>query len=273
MNDFIKNLNTDMHRATYISTFRALLALEDYVARTGEYMPDMNESFREMFLNGTVNGTSSTIMFNSTFNDYLAKVQSMAGAIGILLNINVTQVRLMQSTPWTIDVYILMNITAVDSKNAASWNIDKEYVTSIPIANLRDPLYSKNTQNRVPNTIRRLNTTLLVNGTNTSALQDHISGSYYIASNLSPNLIMRFEGAMSSDINGIESLVNVADLSAQGIPEYVNRVKVDYIYFNDLPTDKICNVTYIPQNLHFVISSNRTALYQIDGLNYSTTCP
>jgi len=275
MNDFIKNLNTDMHRATYISTFRALLALEDHVATTGDYLTDVNESFREMFFYGNLeNETSSAIMLNSTFSDYLAKVQLMARSTGIILNINVTQIRLMQSNPWNIDVYVLMNITAVDTKNTSSWNINREYVTTVPIANLRDPLYSKNTHNKIPNTIRQLPTTIFVNGSNTSALQDHISGSYYVASNYSPNFIMRFEGLTDADINGIESIVDVVDLSAQGLPRYDDRVKVDYIYFNDLSTDKICNVTSIPQNMYFVIPSNRKYIYQIENLSYSnSTCP
>ena len=275
MNDFMKNLNSDMHRATYISTFRALLALEDHVAMTGEYLTDMNASFREMFFYGDIiNGTTSEIMANSTFSDYLAKAQSLAIASGIVLHMNVIQIRLMQSDPWDIDVYILMNISAVDTKNTASWNMDKEYVTSVPISNLRDPLYSRNTNNKVPNTIRQLSSTILVNGSNTSELQELISGSYYIASNLSPNFIMRFQGLTGNDSNGIESIVNVADLADQGIVEYDDRVKVDYIYFNNLASDKICNVTSIPSNMHFVIPSNRKNLYQIGNLTYSnSTCP
>ena len=274
MNDFIKNLNSDIHRATYISTFRALLALEDHVATTGEYLDDVNASFREMFFYGDIiNGSSSAIMINSTFSDYLAKVQSMARSSGVILNINVTHISVNQSSPWLIDVYVLMNITALDTKNTASWNINKEYVTTVPISNLRDPLYSKNTHNKIPNTIRQLNVSKLVNGSNTSALQEHISGSYYIASNFSPSFIMRFEGQIGSNPNGIESIVDVVDLSAQGLPKYDDRVKVDYIYFNDLASDKICNVEYIPSNMYFVIPSNRKDLYQIGGLNYSVACP
>jgi hypothetical protein len=276
MNDFMKNLNNDMHRATYISTFRALLALEDHVATTGQYLTDMNASFREMFFYGNViNGTSSAIMLNSTFSDYLSKVQVLARSTGIILNVNVTQIHVSQSTPWAIDVYVLMNITAVDTKNTSSWNINKEYFTSVSIDNLRDPLYSKNTHNKVPNTVRQVNATLLVNGSNTTILQEHLLGSYYLASNHSPNFIMRFEGKADADINGIESVVDVTDLAAQGISTYDARVKVDYIYFNDIAvSNKICNVTSIPLNLHFVIPEDRKDLYQIENLTYlNTTCP
>jgi hypothetical protein len=273
MNDFMRNLDTDIHRASYISAFRSMLALEDYVTTTGQYLSDINSSFKETFFYGTVNFTNSTIMQNSTFHDYLLKVQSLAWSTGIVLNMNVTNIRMSQSDPWTINVYVILNITATDAKNTASWNINTEYVTEIPIENLRDPLYSKNTLNRVPNTIRRLDTAILVDGMNTTNLQTHINGSYYLASTYAPNFVMRFEGRVDSDPNGIESIVDIKTLSNQEITVYEDRVKVDYIYFNDLFTDEICDVETISSDAYFIIPSNRINLYQIASLNYTTPCP
>jgi hypothetical protein len=273
MNDFMRSLNTDVHRASYISAFRSMLALEDYVTTTGQYFADINSSFRETFFYGTINSTNSTIMQNSTFNDYLLKVQNLAQSTGISLGMNVTNIHMSQPDPWTINVYVMLNITATDVKNTASWNTYEEYVTNIPIENLRDPLYSKNTLNRVPNTIRRLNTSTLVDGTDTTNLQTHINGSYYIASTYAPNFIMRFEGRIDADPNGIESIVDIQALSDQEITVYEDRVKIDYIYFNDISTDKVCNVENLSSEMYFVIPSNRINLYQIVGLNYSTSCP
>jgi hypothetical protein len=250
-----------------------MLALEDHVTTTGQYLLHTNESFRETFFYGTINGTSSSIMLNSTFSDYLSRVQEMAKLTGITLNISVTNIRLTQSDPWEINVFMMMNITATDNRRTASWNINKEYETVIPIDTLRDPLYSKNTFNRVPNTIRR-SPDMLVNGTNTTVLQRQIADSDYIASAYAPNFLMRFEGNNNPDPNGIESIVDITDLSDQEIPVFEDRVKIDYIYFNDLdPGNKTCNVQTIPTDYYFVIPSNRVALYQIEGLNYSVACP
>ncbi|MGV8171898.1 MAG: hypothetical protein ACP5OA_04355 [Candidatus Woesearchaeota archaeon] len=275
MNDFIRNLNTDIHRASYISSFRAMLALEDYVTRT-TYLVNINESFKETFFYGTINSTNSTLMENSSFSGYLGRVQQLAGQIGITLDINVTDIRIKQSSPWIIDVYIMMNITASDDRNTASWHILTEYVTAIPIDNLRDPLYSKNTFNRVPNTIRRLDSTVLVNGTDVTQLRKHVGDSYYIASPSAPNFVMRFEGKTDADISGIESIVNISEIlaaSEEGDLYYdEDAVKVDYIYFNRLTTDKVCDVEYM-SGYHFVIPSDRVSLYQIDTLNYSVSCP
>lgn len=274
MNDFMKNLDLDMHRAAYIAAFRAMLALEDHVTTTGQYLPDVDESFRETFFYGTINGTESPIMTNSTFEDYLIKVRLLSQSIGVTLNINVTNISMNQSDPWSIDIYMLMNITASDDRNTAAWNIYKEYVTKVPIDNLRDPLYSKNTFNRVPNTIRRpLNDTLVDAGNDTMNLVTHIEGSYYIESAYAPNFIMRFEGDVDPDPNGIESVVNIRSLSDQEISVYEDRVKIDYIYFNNMATDKVCYIENVPANDYLIIPTNRISLYQIGGLNYSVSCP
>jgi hypothetical protein len=274
MDDFVKSFNSDIHRATYIASFRSLVALEDSVTTQGYYLSDMNRSFKETFYYGTINGSSSVIMENSSFQDYVLRVSEIAQSVGMNVKVNVTDILLSQSNPWSIDVEVHMRINISDNSRLAEWVMNNSYKTNIPIYNLRDPLYSKNTLNRVPNTIRKLNTSVLVSGVDTTKLVDLISGSYYITSTSAPNFLMRFEGRTAPDANGIESIVNIRTLSDQDIAVDYNRIKVDYIYFNDIENySKICNVTNIPSAYYFVIPSNSTALYQVQGLNYSSSCP
>jgi hypothetical protein len=281
MNDFVRNLNDDVHRATYISARRAMIALEQRIYQSGsaEYFPDIGTPFREAFFYGTINGTAYEITVNSTFSDYLAKTQELAQATGITMDINVTNVRMTQTDPWNINIFVTMNIYARDTKNTASWNISKEYVTKVPIEGMIDPTYPHN----VPGQVNKFNITILVNGSNSTNLKKFIEGpdvgAYYITSSFAPNFLMRFEGNFSQDPdhNGIESIVNLDVLSRAGYiidSNASNRVKVDYMYFNTyVPTGQIiCNVNTLPSD--FVIPLNRVNLYQINGsLNYSTTCP
>src|SRR4030042_2725336 len=76
INDFIKSMGTDAKRVIYISGFRSLIALEDYVARSGSYLNDTEELFRIAFYNGTVNGTHVEVLINSSYYDYLQKLRS-----------------------------------------------------------------------------------------------------------------------------------------------------------------------------------------------------
>jgi hypothetical protein len=277
MNDFMKNLEDDIHRATYISAFRTLLALEDHVSTNA------SKEFREAFFYGTINGTTEgTILNESTFEVYLSRVQNISKSTGINLDINVTDVRLTQSNPWSIDVHLMMNITAVDVKNTSSWHINKEYVTSLPIDTLKDPLYFRIIGNASPN-IRKLDVLFLVNGTNVTNLKTHIEGVYYINSPYAPSYIMRMEGNNSPDPNGngIESIVNFQDLEnlLPTNPDLLidpNKVKIDYIYFDTTvnPNNKSCNFTGIPTTDYFVIPSDRIMMYQLGNVSHlNTTCP
>jgi hypothetical protein len=272
MNDFIKNFNSDVHRATYVSAFRTMIALEDYVTTNSRYLDNVNASFKETFYNGTINSTSVEIMDNSSFRDYITKVNNLAQDMGMTLNVSVENIELSQSDPWSIDVKIYLIINLTDSTRTVSWHNSEEFYTNIPIDNLRDPLYGVSTLNKIPNAIRRQNNTL-VSGSDTSGLISHINQSYYLESSDAPSFLKRFEGDFTSDPNGIESIVYIPVLSDQKIDVDLDAVKIDYIYFNAINTDKVCEVENIPSDYYFVIPSNRVALYQVDLLNYSIICP
>jgi hypothetical protein len=285
MNDFMRNLDNDIHRATYISAFRALLTLETYLIDTKQF-GNTSVLFREAFFDGTIyGGVVGDQMVNSTFSEYLSRVQDLAASTGILLDINVTSIRLAQHDPWSLDVYMMMNITAIDTKNTASWHINKEYVTNVPIDTLKDPIYIKHLPKAAVEAlegIRRANTTL-VNGSDVSNLKTHITGFYYINSTFAPSYMMRLEDNITRDPdgNGIESIVDVKFLTDQGVvitQSDLKKIKVDYIYFDSVISNetKVCNVSGISQtDYNFVIPLNRTSMYQISGLNYSTSpiCP
>jgi len=279
MNDFMKNLDDDIHRATYISAFRSLLALETHVST------NVSKDFREVFFYGTLNGVSQGDIINeSTFEIYLSRVQNLSKSTGIILDINVTDVSLTQSDPWSVDVHLTMNITAVDVKNTSAWHINKEYVTNLPIDTLRDPLYVKIIGNSSP-TIRKLDVPFFVNNTDVTNLKAHIEGVYYINSSYAPSYIMRLAGNNSPDPNGngIESIVNIQDLenllpTNPGLLIDYNKVKIDYLYFNTNITfnnsDKLCNITGLPSTDYFVIPSNRRAMYQLQNVTLvNGTCP
>ena len=275
MNDFVKNFNSDVHRATYIAAFRSLVALEDYTAAKGVFLNNTNEYFRKTFFYGTIDGNETTLLENSSFEDYLSRVKELANSIGIILNVNITHIELTQSTPWSIDVHVFADINMTDTKGLASWIYSQEYVTTLPIFDLRDPLYGVNTMNKVPNTIR-INATDLVVNNNTDNLIIHVNGSYYRASSNAPNFLMRFEGNNSADINGIESIVNVKVLFDQGVTKYDDRVKIDYLYFNNTPInasiERICTITQVPSYYHLLIPNNSFALYNLSGLYNPTNC-
>jgi len=271
-NDFVKDLNNDIHRASFIAAFRALISLENHITSSGEFLEDVDKSFIETFYYGTIDGSEVNLMENSSFEEYIQKVNYIGEQKGLNVKVNITTVNLTQSDPWSVDVILTADVNISDKDKLSSWVYTKDYLTNIPILDLRDPLYGVYTKNKIPNTIRKLNVTEFVESGNPENLINHINQSYYIESSFAPTYIMRFENSTEANPNGIESIVNIQTLSDQGLEVFPDRTKIDYIYFNDISDSKICDVEGIPSDLYYVVSDDRDTLYELNELNYSTSC-
>jgi len=274
INDFIKNIDSDSKRAIYISGFRALIAIEDYVARTGKYLGNTEELFRTAFYNGTVNGTKVDVLINSSYSEYLAKLQIIAGRIGLDIDINVTNITLYHESPWSVGVIATTMINITDKKGVARWEFTRDYNTTVSLINIRDPVYSVATYGRVPNTIRKapINITDFVSPNNdTTNLTILINNSYYVDNSLAPSFLMRLKGNFSSSPYGIESLVNIPELIDQNVNYSDSRSIVDYILFSNITgyASRVCNVDNMPS--WFKMDTNHTADYKVNKLS-STPC-
>ena len=271
INDFIKDIDSDSKRVIYISGFRALIALEDYVASSGQYLNDPEELFRVAFYNGTVNGSKVDILVNSSYSKYLEKLRIIADRVGIDIDINVTNITLFHDSPWSIGVVVTTHMNITDTRGVAIWEFDKDYNTSVSLKDIRDPVYSVYTLGKVPNTIRISNITDYVNESNndTTQLQLHINNSYYVENTLAPSFLMRLKGNFSNSTYGIESLVNIPELIDQSVDYDSTRSIVDYVLFSNITnyTKRACNVDNMPA--WFTIDLNHTNKYEINKLNYN----
>lgn len=301
ISDFIRSIDTDSKRVIYISGFRSLIAIEDYVARSGNYtFNNTEELFRVAFYNGTVNGTVVDVLKDATYLDYLNKLRVIAGMVGLDINIsvpNITGIILYQESPWQVIVNVTVQINLTDQKGLARWDFDKTYSANVSILSIRDPVYSVETHGLVPNPIRMTNITdvtqgFVGSGNDTTNLIKHVNDSYYVNNSLAPSFLMRLKGNFSnSSCCGIESFVNLQRLSDQGLVINSSRSVIDYIYFsNDVNITEygnrtvteyynktFCNVKNMP--IWFVIDARHVDPLRepnqpdyIEYLNY-TNCP
>lgn len=279
INDFIKDLDSDSQRAIYISGFRTLIALEDYVARSGVYLNNTEEMFRTAFYNGTINGTNVEVLINSSYSEYLQRVRVIADKIGIGIEMNVTGITLKHDSPWSIKVIVTTAINITDKRGLAKWDFTRDYSTSVSILNIRDPVYSVGTKGRVPNTIRfndsikREDFVDENNNNDTTVLMMFINNSYYIENPLAPSFLMRLAGNFSPDPEGygIESMVYIPLLIDQSVEYSTTKSIIDYILLGNASgyENTRCNVQNTPS--WFVIDTNHTGYYEINHLP-STTC-
>ncbi|MBD3249223.1 hypothetical protein GF336_04210 [Candidatus Woesearchaeota archaeon] len=237
MSKFISNIENDMERGIYISGFRALICLEEHVIENGEYLDDLDSSFREMFFNGTVNSTNSSLMINNTFTDWMENIKTEADKIDIILNISVKNISLYHDNPWQARIDVEAETTIHDKKQTSSWTRDKNITAYIDLEGFEDPFYRLGTNGLMENRIERKNHSQLVLGTDISNLLDHCEKGDYIAFSGAPSFLMRLEGNFSESEYGIESLVDIEELELIGLTPKDKSI-VDHIYFGAEDPDK-----------------------------------
>lgn len=235
VNFFIKDVEKDLSKGAYIAGFRTLLSFNQFIASNGTFIANVNEKFKESFLNGTINNQPLSLMKDSTFTDWANKISAEADKIDIKFNFIVNDIKVNQTSPWDVNIGVNLSLDIRDKKNTSYWSRERYITSSIPIIGFEDPLYIINSKGKVTNTIISSNATNFVVNGNVENLMLHANNSYYIAHNDSPSFLMRIEGNLGNSSLGIESMVNLAEFQQQGIA-IKDRSTIDYIYFGSKST-------------------------------------
>jgi hypothetical protein len=213
MNRFLQSVDADMENAVYISGYRAIVGLTDYVVSNGTYVQNTTAALVELFLNGTVGSYNSTFLVNNTFPDWVGKIGEKGAEIDVNLSVSVSSVDVYQESPWSVVFSVGSDITLSDPKSTANWSRQKSLFSEISIIGFEDPWYALHTNGVV---LKRINQTLydgnFTVGNDTSNIRDHVANTYYIAFNASPDFLMRFENNHNASTYGIESLVNKSEV-------------------------------------------------------------
>ncbi|MBW2966934.1 hypothetical protein KY362_00450 [Candidatus Woesearchaeota archaeon] len=213
MNRFLQSVDTDMENAVYISGYRSIVALTDYVVTNGTYVADTEAAMVELFLNGTVEGYDSVFMVNNTFPDWVVKMGVKGEEVGINFSMDVDTVSVYQTGPWSVRFEVDASLLVSDQKATANWTMDKGVFSDVSIIDFEDPWYALHTSGMV---LKRINPTIYDGNfspeNDTANLRAHVAGTYYIAFNASPSFLQRFENDYASHTYGIESLVNKTEI-------------------------------------------------------------
>ena len=237
MNMFISDVEEDIERGTYIAGFRSLVAMADEIVTNGEYIDDADMVFNELFFNGTINSTNSSLLVNNSFTDWMSKIKAEAGKIDLTINFSDLGAEIYQESPWEVCVEIHTEIFITDREKTSSWRKNRTIKSYIELNGFEDPLYPMGTNGLVENRIEETIHTNFTIGTDVDNLLNHTYDGYYIAFSGAPSYLMRLEGNLSSSMYGIESLVDIDELISKGV-DVESKSIVDYIYFSgDDPVD------------------------------------
>ena len=231
LDNFRAAVEQDLGRQAYISGFRALFIIENRITSTGTYVTSMNEAVREIITNGTLYQEPQSVMFGATWNEIEQAVNEKAAKMNANVSLSDPIISVMQNDPWK--VHFIFNTTLVieDKSRSVRWTINKSVIADIRVNNFDDPIYIISTNGLLTNKIMKTTFVPFVQGTNVANLSAHATNSSYTNSSLAPSFLKRLEGDFTPDAQGIESIINLQELSAAGIP-LADKSVVDYIYFS-----------------------------------------
>jgi len=145
---FLKSIEQDMIRAYDISTKRAAVALSNAVVSSGSALSEPKTDLIELIQEGTLNGSQSTIMEDSSIQDWKEKIQTLAQISGYSLDI--TLIRLIANS--SIFPYISLNylnsINLSDPRSKSSFNPLESINSLINISEIEDPLFFLRTEGK-----------------------------------------------------------------------------------------------------------------------------
>lgn len=248
MDNYVKSVERDIERGLYIASFRALLAMNAYIDDKGKFLANANASFAEAVLNGSISQETLPLMVNSTMNNWIASIRNQGTNLNLIVEINVTQLRVYQKDPWRVHASINVSFDVRDAAGLAYWHREKLVETSVSILGLEDPWYIVNSHGRLTSIINITSyegayTSYDGSSWDVDNLVQHNNQSFYTNNSIAPDFLARFENRTDASQYGIESMVNVALLSSQGLP-LVDKSVIDYIYWSNLSTtDYLVNFT------------------------------
>ncbi len=229
---FSKSVEDDLPRAVPIMAKRSIGDAIIYIDNTGNPLADSSQTLRELMTNGTIYGNVTTVDFTmKSWADILADKGDQYG-----FNTNVDVISIGFYSP---DSYVV-NVEAVVAVNisipSAEMNLYRVYntTTSVSIVGFSDPLYTLKTNGIMKRTIAAPVTA--VSGTN--SFDNAVGSGLYMRSVQGPGFMDRLEGRTSGSgkynrsAAGLESVVYLPDLQANGITIDTTKTDMDYLYFD-----------------------------------------
>jgi len=257
LDNFVFAIEEDLPRQLFVSGFRTIFLMEQQILQSGIPISDVDAVFEEAFFNGTFNNQSESLLFGTTFYDIEDSLRARALKIGANVSFKNPALVVSQGDPWNIKMSLSMDLLVEDLSGLAFWNKTLVVERLISIENFDDPIYYLNTNGLVTNKV--IKTPYELNSVGNLSL--HLDGSYYINSSDAPSFLMRLEGNLGANPEGIESLVNLDDLAAQGVTLNSGSV-VDHDYFPSGGGG--CNVLEGSLPSWFMLDSAHDQLYGVN---------
>ena len=235
INDFLGDVERDIQRAVYITSYRSLLSMTQQIVINKSYIDDAETRFHDLFFNGTYDGDSLSLMTNNSFDIWEARIKQKAAELDIEIEFTNKKFSVGQRDPWHIRSELNFTLIVGDIKGTANFTKGYNVEADVPIEYFEDPTYRLNTNGIIIKPVLIQDNLDFTDGSDTTNLELHNSETRYVAFAGAPSYLKRLEGDLSADENGIESMINMDEFTINGIGTGNGNKKsvVDYIYFSE----------------------------------------
>ncbi|MCX6815973.1 MAG: hypothetical protein NT120_03930 [Candidatus Aenigmarchaeota archaeon] len=233
MVSFSTSIDSDLPRASYIISKRAVDSAVVHVDTTGVPLDDAEVRLKELMTNGTLYGNLSTLDF--TFNSWIIQLKQKGQSFGFNTSARLASLSIVPSDNYNLLVSVQLIVNVTDK--TGTMRLDRLYGGSsvIPIGDFIDPLYTLKTNGIIKRTITIPNITVF----GQQNLDYAVAKKFYMRSTSGPSFLDRLEGRLTIGPKyqgitniGLETIVNLPELQANGLPVKQDQSAVDYLYFD-----------------------------------------
>jgi len=153
MNNMYDSILRDLGKISEIIMRRAISASVSHVVTEGVGLDDAILRLEELALNGTLNETGIPLMENTTFPEWIEKIEVVGVLKGFDINIILQNFEVKPYDSWNLLALIDVSINITDQQGVASLSRSTEIDKLVYLGGLEDPLYPLKTGGLGNNTI------------------------------------------------------------------------------------------------------------------------
>jgi hypothetical protein len=225
---FSKSIDSDMPRALDIMAKRSVTQSVIWVEASGLPLNDSSSALSELITNGTIYGVMTDANF--TVNSWTYQLSEKGKEYGFQTDIRLigTRFHSLDSGHLGAELAISVNI----SSPSVGMSLFRVFNKTVPVSieGFDDPLYTLNTNGILKRPV------YFYEPDGTTQFDNAVDARYYMASSLGPSFLDRLEGRLANSGKygggGMETIVFLPDLQANGITVKAGQSDIDYLYFD-----------------------------------------
>ncbi|MBI5159305.1 hypothetical protein HY992_04250 [Candidatus Micrarchaeota archaeon] len=249
--NFVDGADDDLPRILDISGRRAVIAAVSEVVSNGVALADSEQSIRELMVNGSLQSEQVELMEKANFGYWSDSVESMGELRGFNSSIELIELNVKQLDAFHLKFNTSLQVNASDYRGTMNYSRTMYAEDVVNLQGFEDPLIPLNTRGLTkkpvtpaPRYFNRVN-----------EVDAAIQNNYYVESTNGPSFLDRLEGKLLASAShahaenasiGMESVLYLPGMQAQGIKVKESQTIVDYLYFNETETRgyPVLNSTY-----------------------------